>query len=78
MAQQGQTGKDFQKISSKLKEKQRGYHDYRSNGLLLAVVWYDRNFVHFVTIRVFKFEGFKFWWISWLLAIPHVQRDMGG
>ena len=38
--------KDLIKTS---REKQRGYHDYRSNGPLLAVVWYDRKFVHFVS-----------------------------
>ena len=31
------------------REKQRGYHDYRSNGPLLAVVWFDRKFVHFIS-----------------------------
>ena len=42
--------KGFPKELIKTKrEKQRGYHDYRSNGPLLAVVWYDRKFVYFVS-----------------------------
>jgi len=30
------------------REKQRGYHDYCSNGPLLAVVWFDCKFVCFI------------------------------
>ena len=30
-------------------EKQRGYYDYLSNGPLLAAVWYDHKFVHFMS-----------------------------
>ena len=42
--------KGFPKDLIKTKrEKQQGYHDYQSNGPLLAVVWYDRKFVHFVS-----------------------------
>ena len=31
------------------KPENRGFYDYRSNGPLLAAVWYDRRFVYFVS-----------------------------
>ena len=39
----------FKRFNQNQEGKQQGYHDYRSNGPLLAVVWYDCKFMYFVT-----------------------------
>ena len=31
------------------KDKTRGFYDYRSNGPLLAAVWFDRRFIYFLS-----------------------------
>ena len=41
--------KGFPKVLVKKKKENRGYYDYRSNGPLLAVAWFDRKYVYFIT-----------------------------
>jgi len=41
--------KGFPKSLIKKRKENRGYYDYRSNGPLLAVAWFDRKYVYFIT-----------------------------
>ena len=43
------TRKGFPKALVKKKIETRGYYDYRSNGPLLEVAWFDRKYVCFIT-----------------------------
>ena len=36
-------------VHDRRRNEERGYYDYRSNGPLLAAVWYDRRFIYFLS-----------------------------
>ena len=40
----------FPKSIGQEKKETRGYYDYRSNRPFLAVAWFDRKYVYFITI----------------------------